>query len=537
MKLAIILITAVVFFGVQSGVGWAFDSAAARGTTPPTSIRSGLVRSPNPIDTSSNLVITGNVSGGRQFRGGIPYQSPTSFYGAPGSALHDSSYLDSFLRQSGGIGDRSNYSGRLTPYYSQTRTVTRTMPGQTGVIRPPTPGIGGGIAGKYGFSALPRKHYLSKSDAGLSGIDFRSMSMSREELERLVSSKIDKYSPDKSLMVGQYEAELAKLRQDLEQASNKTGELKEGPTERDKWRGLRTLEALKSDLPRPFEAESATRQESGEGLQGQKRMLEVQGEQPDVFEKMKLDAEELQKALEQVTAAKEAAKAVADEGKPGEGKLDLSKNIYLKDGLQDTSTTGLETATEKSSQWSDVPGFDLHSKAQSIMNEHKTFESFAEARYHKSMRTAEEYMVQGKYYLAADIYTLASLYKPGDAFAYAGKSRALFAAGEYMSSALFLCRVLEICPEYAKVRIDIEGIIGDRDKLESRVTDVEQWLQHSGAPELQFLLAYVYYQMGRLERAGEAIAGACEKMPDSAAATALKKAIDEAAAASHHKNK
>ena len=125
MKFAVILITAVFFLWVQSGAAGGFDSAAARGTAPQSSLRSGLIRSPNPIDTISSLVITGNVGGGRQFRGGIPYQSPTSFYGAPGSALHDSSYLDSFLRRSGSIGDSSYYSGRLPRYYSQTRTVRK----------------------------------------------------------------------------------------------------------------------------------------------------------------------------------------------------------------------------------------------------------------------------------------------------------------------------------------------------------------------------------------------------------------------------
>ncbi|MBA7710797.1 hypothetical protein ES703_119744 [subsurface metagenome] len=73
-------------------------------------------------------------------------------------------------------------------------------------------------------------------------------------------------------------------------------------------------------------------------------------------------------------------------------------------------------------------------------------------------------------------------------------------------------------------------MVGDRDKLESRIVDVKQWLQISDAPELQFLLGYVYYQMGRLQRAKEAIDAAYEKLPDSPAVIALKKAIDSAVA-------
>ena len=121
---------------------------------------------------------------------------------------------------------------------------------------------------------------------------------------------------------------------------------------------------------------------------------------------------------------------------------------------------------------------------------------------------------------------MALLYKRGDARAYAGKSYALLAAGEYMSSALFLSRALEASPEYASRKVDIVEAIGDRDKIESRIADAEQWFKKSGAPELEFLLSYIYYRMGRLPQAKQAINGAVEKMPESTAAAALKKAIE-----------
>ncbi|MHC4359807.1 MAG: tetratricopeptide repeat protein, partial [Planctomycetota bacterium] len=131
------------------------------------------------------------------------------------------------------------------------------------------------------------------------------------------------------------------------------------------------------------------------------------------------------------------------------------------------------------------------------------------------------------YYRAADSYTMASIYKPDDPLAYAGKSHALFAAGEYMSSALFLSRALEIFPEYAYFKVDLEGMVGDRDNLESRIADIEEWLKIKGMGELHFLLGYVYYQIGRLERAKESIEAAYEMMPDSTAVEVLKKAVEE----------
>jgi tetratricopeptide (TPR) repeat protein len=70
-------------------------------------------------------------------------------------------------------------------------------------------------------------------------------------------------------------------------------------------------------------------------------------------------------------------------------------------------------------------------------------------------------------------------------------------------------------------------MIGDRDKLENRIVDIQQCQQVSGSAELQFLLAYIYYQMGKLELAKEAIDQASEKMPDALAVLAVKKAIED----------
>ena len=99
-----------------------------------------------------------------------------------------------------------------------------------------------------------------------------------------------------------------------------------------------------------------------------------------------------------------------------------------------------------------------------------------------------------------------------------------------MSSALFLSRTLEIFPEYARFKIDLVAMVGDRDKVESRIADIEEWIERSDAAELQFLLGYVYYQIGRAGEAKKAIDAAYEKLPDQPAVIALKKAIDSTAA-------
>ena len=208
---------------------------------------------------------------------------------------------------------------------------------------------------------------------------------------------------------------------------------------------------------------------------------------------------------------------------------------------------------------------DLSAKAKRIMGPYRSLESFSQEKFNQHIRAAQHYLRQGRYYRAADSFALASIYKAAPppvcfakpkqrgsdavqafdmALCLAGRSHALFAAGEYMSSALFLSRALEIAPEYLQTKIDLATMLGGSDKVESRIADVKEWLGRSGAAELHFLLGYVYYRMGRGQLAKQAIDAAHEKMPDRPkagtiqsraspwslwpAVSAVKKAIDDA---------
>jgi hypothetical protein len=73
-------------------------------------------------------------------------------------------------------------------------------------------------------------------------------------------------------------------------------------------------------------------------------------------------------------------------------------------------------------------------------------------------------------------------------------------------------------------------MLGGENKLESRIADIKEWLGRSGSGRLEFLLGYVYYRMGRLNQAKQAIDSAYTKMPKSPAVAAVKKAIDDAIA-------
>jgi tetratricopeptide (TPR) repeat protein len=168
----------------------------------------------------------------------------------------------------------------------------------------------------------------------------------------------------------------------------------------------------------------------------------------------------------------------------------------------------------------------ISAEANRIMGSHNSLESLSVSKFNQYMRDAEAHLKAGRYYRAASCFSLASVYQPDNPLALAGRGHALLAAGEYVSSALFLSRALAISPEYLQMRVDLVTMLGDENKLAGRIADIEQWLARSGSTQLQFLLGYVYYRTGQLLRAKQAIDAAYEKTPESPALQVMKITID-----------
>lgn len=205
-----------------------------------------------------------------------------------------------------------------------------------------------------------------------------------------------------------------------------------------------------------------------------------------------------------------------------------------------TATESADSGLSMLEQVNRLSAGELASEARRILGPHADYASFAKAKFNQYMTAGNEYLKQGKYYRAADAYTLALLYKSGDSAAYAGKSLALFAAGEYMSSALFVARAIQaLGPEvgshesqfttsvFGPLSADVLGGKG-------RIADAEECLQICREQEhrvrLQFLLGYVYLRTGRLGEAKKAIDEAHQTVPDLPGVRALKQVLDQAAA-------
>lgn len=156
---------------------------------------------------------------------------------------------------------------------------------------------------------------------------------------------------------------------------------------------------------------------------------------------------------------------------------------------------------------------------------HKTYASLAQAKYAAYMGTAEGYFREGKFYKAADVYELASVWRPEAARAYLGKGFALFGAGEYMSSAYYVGRAIELEPSLAARSFNLDKLIGDRDVFENRLVELNKWQERSGAGELAFLMAYILHHDGKPAQAVQAISRAVKSMPDSPSVRAMQNVI------------
>jgi hypothetical protein len=164
-------------------------------------------------------------------------------------------------------------------------------------------------------------------------------------------------------------------------------------------------------------------------------------------------------------------------------------------------------------------------EAAALLSRYKTFEQLAKARREEYLAAAELFLKEGKFYKAADTFALASIWAPGDARPLAGQAFALFAAGEYMSSAFCLSQAIVLNAEVASQKVNLPGLIGDRDVYENRLMEMTTWQERSSSGELAFLMAFVYHHDGKAGKAGDLILTAADQIPNDKAIQILRAVI------------
>ena len=215
----------------------------------------------------------------------------------------------------------------------------------------------------------------------------------------------------------------------------------------------------------------------------------------------------------------------------GYDRLGQAGGSEIDSGLEPPASAGGATSQDKTSaldELSQMSRAEIAGEARRIMGPYTSPDSLSDSKFNAYIKAADEHLQAGRYYQAADCFSLAAVYKPDHLAVLAGKGHALFAAGEYMSSALFLSRALAAFPEYLRVDVDLTALLGGQDQVARRLADIEQWYARSGSAQLQFLLSYAYFRTGRLTEARRAVEAAYRKTPQSPAVQAMKTAIERA---------
>jgi len=581
MKKQIFLITVMILLSSRLGVGGAIDNPAGIATIPQSSIRSGLIRSPNPIDRSGNLIITGNIGGGKHFRGVVPYSATSDFTGPLGS-----SSLDSFLRQSASSQDFGRYTGVSRPYFSSSRTVTTTRAGVRGVVSSPSAFTGVGAVRRDASSSLLRDGtFVSERLSDVqdltadSGLKLRPVS----EQERLALANLDIYSQGNNLAdtlrLTRVQGIAKTLSREKARSDSRYKSLfaevpemvarEESLSQKQRLVDLQiSNQQMVEDLARRIakikEKAELVESRALQGSRDEEPLIEMDG--TEVVQKNMPELSDISDLLEagssvpsvspwgetkgnqavaEVTENDTPERNLSNIGRPlgdlrtghldldfsdrlrrqrgiDEERKDYSRDVYATERLGADGTSAVERATK-----------DYGGGADTLSRYRERFARFSKDRIHQQLKSGDWHLKHGEYYRAADKYTLASVYTGDNPLVWAGKGHALFAAGEYMSSVLFVTRAIESL----SVASSSDGVTGigyfnsnfllvDRDVIESRIADITKWLEESDVGELHFLLGYAYYQIARFDEAESAVVKAQEKMPESAAVLLLKKAIE-----------
>ena len=461
--LAVVLSCSTLVFAVGSPIGSA--TSPSSGSKSGTTSANRSAGASNPYAINGNDIVTGNVGGGKHFRGNVPYRSTGEFWGNQGS----SSFNDFYRDTSSSSPYSSNY-GRTQSYYLPSKSTTSLKQVQKGAT-PDNPFLN---ATGYSTGLKPIRQVHDDTYKYMPTMDLNAVRPVSQDIND-VKRKLDKE------MVMDLESNWYKPNMTDARKAEITKELSEKIDV--------SLKPIIPDEPEEL-SDNPLDPANPDDVSNETEVTKV-----DVFDVMKAqqelesDEETAPQEREDTLAMQAAKKLVGDM----EIKVD-------------------------------------HAEASLIRGKHKTFASYAQDKFNTYMRLAEKLMAEGKYYKAADAYTLASIFKDTDPLPNAGKAHALFAAGEYMSSAFYLSEAIRLYPEYVNIKLDMKKLGGDQDDLQKSISEIRQWYDRNGYGELAFVLSYIYYQLDSNDLAIEMIKDAQNKMPESESVKILAKAIEEQAA-------
>jgi len=461
------------------------------------------------IASRANLYITGNISSGASFQGVVPYTSPLEFNASLGSST-----LSNFRRDTVGANQLSTRIARPSPYLDSSRGLTRVQ-GQnvvdtSGILKSPVTPVGASLrspSGSQPGEALYLRPF-SRSYSSLnaeSSSDFKINPYQPNPLDYSTGYTEEKISPLESVFLPR--TVIQPQDQELQPKSRAVQkEFFQPPDQR--------------QLP---QAES---EESQPSEQDTEPYLLGQPEEPDkksLFPPQEQDFQ-TQPSQRDLNKGRDAIDTTP---------VGLSLPDEFSAPSRKPSALGPRSRYGKRFGPSEQPdSTELRPGAPDVLAEiyepPPVIEGFAQQRFDHFMSQGKKHMRQGQYYQAANAYGAAGIYDSQNTAALLGKGHALFAAGEYMSSAFFVNKALTLNPQLLQERINLRRFIVDREVFSQRMEDLERWQLESGQPMLYFLKGYILYQIGSFESAQAVLDKLQGENPDIATLQYLIDAVEVA---------
>lgn len=380
-------------------------------TTPPSGTPniSSPVRNPTSVPTdgaferprmrfnSANDIVTGNVAGGREFRGSLPYTAPSQL----GIGLSDSgsTSVSSFLRRSAGTPYVAPYGDSSRPYYDPMRATTSFQAAGLSSLSRPMITTPTGIA-RISVPQLTDLQRLSQPQrpAWQETTELESLIIQQMGLRELaiLEDQVDKLDSE----------QLARLNPRLRQLLETTEETREANQNNSKFGIDDPLRPIFPEKPLgPVEPVQLTEAER----------LRIQREQLEEMRK------ELENLLDPDSETRTQSGFRTSRSSGSTSKTDSAETDSALPPLPPHSKTSAETTetpTDEAvqSSTSREPSFRLPSPEQrtrirQLLGPYKNLETLTADKTADYIRQGDQFMVKRQYYRAADAYTLATVWQ------------------------------------------------------------------------------------------------------------------------------
>jgi len=490
---------------------------------------------PRPVQrpVGADLIITGNVTAGRAFRGFSPIGSSTAF--GLGSASLPSSALSNFRRDSVGVGDFAAGSYPLTPqpYYSPSNTVLGTgqiirgfnQPGSSVPLTAYQP-LGQRLDARpdaltLGYpSAIGQVSPTVSADTRLETSPQQFVGGAQYVNPLAVPSslfgpqrRIDRLSELLRPEDGSYRSEWGvPSRPETPGQIGQVGQQEE-PTLSSSTYVLpgspigQILNPLPDDVagvdaylgPQPGTIAADVRDQTARRLSGPVSLLDAPEQMgQDTFADLQNAVRFAEEFNETVVpqlrarfAERQEAKQRAEEAV--EARKVLRRRLAEDPRLQDAALSAEDRAAIEAEIRRD---FAVDAVADTMMTPITSFAGGKDSVLNRQIRLAEGLMAEGKVYLAADRYEVAHTVDPDNPLPLLGRGHALIGAGEYRTAVISLLQGIARFPDIARFQLDLRKLLGADQLLDVRRADLENRLADREDYELRFLLGYIEYYSG-----------------------------------------